>query len=118
MYEYNIDIVKVIDGDSLWAMIDLGMKIYTKRSIRLYGIDAPELRINNKAGAEARAYLSLLLTQVNKEDDGQIWVRTYKPDKYGRWLAEIFIGDDKESLNDKMVMAGHAEPYWGGKRGS
>ena len=112
MYKYKMKVLKIIDGDSLWAMIDLGMKTYQKQNIRLYGIDAPEIRVNNKAGYEARDYLSLLLDGAK-----DVWVRTYKQDKYGRWLGEIFISNIKDSINDKMVMHGHAEPYWGGKRG-
>ena len=44
MYEYNAKLDRIIDGDTVDALIDLGFDIWIKKRIRLYGIDAPETR--------------------------------------------------------------------------
>ena len=44
MYKYNAEIVRVVDGDTVDAMVDLGFKIFKKIRIRLYGINTPETR--------------------------------------------------------------------------
>ena len=41
MYEYKAKLIRVIDGDTIDALIDLGFDVWVKKRIRLYGIDAP-----------------------------------------------------------------------------
>ena len=48
MYQYNATLVRVVDGDTVDAMIDLGFDIQVKKRIRLAGINAPESRTRNK----------------------------------------------------------------------
>jgi micrococcal nuclease len=48
MYNYNATCVKVVDGDTIDAMIDLGFGVHVKKRIRLAGINAPESRTRNK----------------------------------------------------------------------
>ena len=45
MYEYNVKVVKVIDGDTVDVDIDLGFGVWLKKErLRLYAIDTPESR--------------------------------------------------------------------------
>ena len=44
MYEYNVEVLRVIDGDTIDVMIDLGFDVWVKNRLRLEGIDAPETR--------------------------------------------------------------------------
>ena len=67
MYRYKVDIVKVIDGDTVDVDIDLGFgMVYKKQRVRLKGIDTPESRTRNleekKFGLAAKAYLKEQLT--------------------------------------------------------
>ena len=48
MYEYNCEIKRVVDGDTVDVIIDLGFDIFYKSRVRLYGIDTPESRTRNK----------------------------------------------------------------------
>ena len=62
MYEYRIDIVKVVDGDTVDVDIDLGFGVWMKKErVRLYGIDTPESRtrdLDEKAfGLKAKDFL-------------------------------------------------------------
>lgn len=101
---------RVIDGDSLVLSIDLGNKMTWKDSFRLNGIDTPE---RGKPGsAEATAYLTDLLKV------GISRVETFKPDKYGRWLADVYISvfGGELLVNTELVTSGHAKEYFGGTK--
>ena len=101
-YVYRALIVSVYDGDTVRADIDLGFGFWaSRRPLRLAGIDAPEIRRPTlQAGRAARDYLRRLV--LGKD----VLVRTCKPGKYGRWLAEIYL--DQRHVNQLMVTAGHA----------
>ena len=107
MYEYKAEVVKVYDGDTITVNIDLGLGIWLKdQKIRLFGINAPELRGKNKEeGKKSRDYLSDLLT--GKE----IILDTIKDKKgkYGRWLGIIHTKDYTISINEIMVQDKYAE---------
>lgn len=112
MYLYKAKILSVYDGDSCTALIDLGCYVSIQRPIRLYGINAPELRGETKlAGLEARDFLSSHI--LNKE----VFIRTFKDknEKYGRLLGQIFMSDpttgDALLINDLMISSGHAVVY-------
>lgn len=111
MYEYAAKILSVHDGDTCTALVDLGFRISQEMPLRLLGIDAPELS-QKPAGQDARDHLRALI------DGKQVTVRTEKDrtEKYGRYLATIFVGGDTMSVNDKMIRDGHARTYDGGKR--
>ena len=125
IYIYKAELIRVVDGDTVELMIDLGFSQFTKQTMRLYGIDAPEMR--TKEGKAAKAWL---------EDDLQpleaIYVQTLqhktkaKRDKYGRFLAVLYDRFPQAgqivaqpgslplySVNLVMVDLGHAkERYW------
>ena len=49
MYEYNVTVTKVVDGDTVDVDIDLGFGMtYKKQRVRLMGIDTPESRTRDK----------------------------------------------------------------------
>jgi len=124
IYIYRAELIRVVDGDTVELMIDQGFSQFTKQTMRLYGIDAPEMR--TAAGKEAKAWLWEALQPLEA-----IYVETLqhktkaKRDKYGRFLAVLY-GDLKdlranlppktlavESINAKMIIEGHAkERYW------
>jgi len=108
MYEYFAQTVGVIDGDSCHLDVDLGFGIRQKMTIRLFGINTPELvGAESAAGKEAKSFLESLI------GGKKILIRTHKDrrEKYGRLLAEIYVPGDEQSVNDKMIVAGHAKPY-------
>lgn len=112
MYLYKAKILSVYDGDSCIARLDLGCFVSIERPIRLYGINAPELRGDTKlAGLEARDFLSAQI--LNKD----VLIRTFKDksEKYGRLLGQIYLTDptvgDVTTVNELMVSSGHAVPY-------
>lgn len=105
MYEYKAQVTKVVDGDTVHARVDLGCDVRLDMTIRLYGIDAPELP--TVAGIAAKEWLIEKLAFT----DGHVTLRTVKDrrEKYGRYLGVLEQG--AESLNDAMVEAGLARVY-------
>lgn len=113
IYCYRISkIVKVVDGDTIDALIDLGFSTHVKKRIRLSGINAPESRTRDleekKLGLAAKARLKELCKDKN------LILKSYGLCKYGRVLGEIF--NHGASINNLMVAEGHAKFYDGGKR--
>lgn len=82
-YTYSARVEKLIDGDTLWAQIDVGFGCVTRQKLRLRGIDAPE--IDTDQGKKAKAFVEARLKKT-----GLIIIKTYKDDKYGRYLADVF----------------------------
>ncbi len=122
MYTYNIELLRVVDGDTVDAKIDLGFDVSVKKRIRLAGIDTPESRtrdIEEKAkGLAAKDRVKQLL-----EGCENITLKSHGVGKFGRCLGEIFLdmvdGQEKitlESLNELLIKEGHAVEYHGGKR--
>jgi micrococcal nuclease len=114
MYEYKAKITQVYDGDSITADIDMGFKIFKQgEKLRLMGIDTPELRgssdLEKAKAKEARDHLRTLIL------DETVTIRTYKSDKYGRYLCEVF-DEDGVNINQHMISRGYARPYTGGKK--
>ena len=112
MYEYKGNLDRVVDGDTVDIIIDLGFKMTTNQRIRLYGIDTPEIFSAKKGSDEYNK--GMAAKQVVEDrlaaNDGEFTIRTHKyTGKYGRYLGEIYLKDSQISLNDELVQNGHAE---------
>jgi len=106
-YKYKAKVIRVVDGDTLWVEIDLGMRISKRERIRLLGINAPETRGDSRPeGIEAKKYLISLI----QKNGGSVFVETSKEGKYGRWLGVLYDNDGND-MNQAMIDAGHAVPY-------
>jgi len=104
LYTYKARVVRVLDGDTLEAGVDLGFGITTTQTLRLRGIDCPELV--TKEGKEAKAFVEGLL-----KPSSEVLIKTSKSDKYDRYLADIFITDktgDVHYLNNELLKKGLA----------
>ena len=122
MYSYKINLLRVVDGDTIDAEIDLGFDIKVKKRIRFVGINTPESRTRNleeKArGLAAKDRVKQLL-----EGCENINLKSHGVGKFGRCLGEIFLdrvdGSEKltlVSLNELLISENHAVEYHGGKR--
>lgn len=111
VYEYRAVIIRIVDGDTIHATIDLGLDVRVDVTLRLAGINAPER--GTVAGGAATAYLKSLVGPL----PATVTVRTVKDrrEKYGRYLAGVIL-DDGSYANALMVTSGHAVPYSGGSR--
>jgi len=119
-YIYQAEVVTVLDGDSLWLKltkvfkIDFGFKILdtvlkeTTQNFRLAGINAAELATpTREAGEAAKALLASLVKE------GPLLAVTHKPDKYGRWICDLFQGQgpDYVHVNAEMLKSPFVVAY-------
>ena len=114
MYEYKIkEIIKVVDGDTIDVLIDLGFGLLKKERVRVAGIDTPESRTRDlyekKLGKEAAAYLKDQLT-------GKITITTEKDGKYGRMLGWLYKEGQDISIQEDMINRGYGWSYDGGTK--
>ena len=124
LYFYSISNIRVIDGDTIDADIDLGFSISIRRRIRLEGIDAPETRLQSKISDLEERKKEKLLGIKSKDflhsicESNKIYLISNKLDKYGRVLGEIFLIEDDlgveenyVSINQLMISKGYASAY-------
>ena len=113
-YSYRVKkVTKIVDGDTIDVLLDMGFDILYQQRVRLFGIDTPESRTRDleekKYGLLSKYFLKAELSLGKK-----ITVKTYKGDetgKLGRILGDIWI--DGKSVNQKMCDKGYAVPYYG-----
>ena len=112
MFKYNAKVERVVDGDTIDAMIDLGFDVQVKKRIRFMGINTPESRtrdLEEKArGIASKIRLEELL------ESGQFTLQSMGVGKFGRCLGIIYV--DKVNVNKTLITEGHAVEYHGGKR--
>ena len=109
MYKYNAKLVRVVDGDTVDALIDLGFDTWTKKRIRLYGINAPESRTRDLQEKELGLAAKERLEELLRAHNDQFILESHGIGKYGRCLGVLFI-DDK-NINDLLLSEGHAREY-------
>ena len=122
-YNFRVtEIVKVLDGDTIDVLIDLGFDLFKKERVRIAGVDTPEKRtrdLEEKAlGIDATNWLKEKLDSTIAGDD-ELTIRTELVGgvgKYGRLLGWLYIGDGNVSLNEKMIEEGYAWAYDGGTK--
>lgn len=106
---FHVEVIRVIDGDTVELNIDMGNNTFWRDTFRLMGINAPEKHKTDKPAADAA---TAFLAEWLKERG--LAVHTYGKDKYGRRLCTFHTING--NVNVRMVEAGHAVPYDGGKR--
>ena len=113
-FSYRVSkVTKIVDGDTIDVILDMGFDILYKQRVRLYGIDTPESRTRD---LEEKKYglLSKKFLQEHLKSASKIVIKTYKGDetgKFGRILGDVWC--DGVSVNSLMCKQGHAVPYYG-----
>ena len=98
--EFEAEVLRVIDGDSIIVKNDDG-----KFPIRIKYIDAPE--IQQKHGKESKDFLSNLISGKS------IFISSPYKDRYSRYLSDVYIYDDETAIyiNAKLIKSGNAWVY-------
>jgi|TARA_R110000796_G_C14520468_1_gene430814 micrococcal nuclease len=116
MYEYKVEILKVVDGDTVDVNIDLGFNIWMRKErVRIMSIDTPESRTSDKIekvfGIAAKERLqqllgktAILVTEVINGVDAR--------GKFGRTLGDFYTEDGRK-CGDILIEEGHAVRYHG-----
>lgn len=104
LFTYQAVVERVIDGDTLKVRVDLGFDLEHRETLRLRGIDAPEL--TTKAGEAAKSFVQSVLKEAEV-----ITIFTSRSDKYDRYLADVFAqgGSGEVFVNNLLLEQGHAQ---------
>lgn len=118
MYEYVVkEVIRIVDGDTIDILIDLGFNMFTAQRLRLAGIDTPEIHTRNPAEKEhairAKGFVIDFFEEA-KLNGYQIYVKTTLDDKYGRMLGRVVANN--QCLNDLLLTNGLAFPYNGERK--
>jgi len=113
MYEYNAELIRVIDGDTVDCWIDLGFDIRIQERVRLAGINAPEVRtrdLEEKAkGLKSKEWLISALSEENTSFI--ITTNNFnRTGKYGRTIGTILLKNGT-NINELMLQEGLATIY-------
>jgi micrococcal nuclease len=122
--EYDVILLKCVDGDTVDVDIDLGFGVWLKdERVRIMGIDTPESRTRDKVeklfGTAAKERLKELL-----EDGGKLITTEDKSGedmkgKFGRILGDFYVEryeGQREKVTDIMIEEGHCVAYFGGSK--
>lgn len=118
-YWRRFRLVRVIDGDTVQVIIDLGFYAYIEHRLRLLDVNTPELHAKDP-GERARAVAATSFVvdwfaqhtphNTNANTEWPFFIRTEKSDSFGRFLAHIECGQS-HSLNDMLLESGNARPF-------
>ena len=121
-YIYRAKLDRVVDGDTIDALIDVGFDIWFKKRIRFMGVDTWESRTRDleekKLGKLATERTRQLLEDVSSKS-GYFRLKSHGVGKYGRVLGELFVMDvegKQWNINKTLISEGHAYVYDGGKK--
>ena len=98
-YVYAALVERVVDGDTLVFVIDVGFGTQVREKVRLRGIDCPEL--GTEEGEMAKRFVAKLLPPGT-----EVLIRSTKSDKYGRFVADVFLSE--QYLNNLLLEKGLA----------
>ena len=121
--EYDVKVIKVVDGDTVDVDIDLGFGVtLTDERVRIMGIDTPESRTRDKVedlfGEAAKARLKELMKHGGKLITTEDRKGEDMKGKFGRILGDFKVeyNGEMKKVTEIMEMEGHCVPYFGGSK--
>ena len=116
-WRYAAQLIRVVDGDTCDAMIDLGFDTHRKIRIRFHGINTPESRTRDLEEKKRGKAATARLKEILDAEDGSFVVQSLGVGKYGRCLGVLFTESLGEtSVQQTLIDEGHGVEYFGGKR--
>jgi len=121
--EYDVTVIKVVDGDTVDVDIDLGFGVCLKdERVRIMGIDTPESRTSDKVedlfGEAAKARLKELMKHGGKLITTEDKSGEDMKGKFGRILGDFKVeyNGEMKRVTEIMEAEGHCVPYFGGSK--
>jgi len=109
--KFKSKLIKVIDGDTIDAEIDLGFNVHIKKRVRLWQINAPETRSKNKQEVAKGKTAKRRLIEILDSTDGKFILVSHGLGKYGRCLGELYIKGEEKSVNQLLIDEGLVKEY-------
>ena len=100
-WNYEAYCERVVDGDSIKFVVDLGFAVSKRVDCRLFGIDTPEMRGGTDT-TKAAAKLAKARVEEIVPPGAKVFLRSLELDKYGRSLAVVITGDG-DVVNDILI---------------
>mgnify|MGYP003150956316 FL=1 len=126
MYEYKAIVERVVDGDTIDVIIDLGFKTWKKVRVRMEGINTPESRTRDLEEKKRGLAAKDRLVEILELNNNKCILHVSGVGKFGRAIANVFVTslspthDDSSltliNVNQQLIVEGHAKEYYGGKR--
>jgi len=126
MYEYKALVERVVDGDTIDVIIDLGFKTWKKVRVRMEGINTPESRTRDLEEKKRGLAAKDRLVEILKYNNNECTLKVSGVGKFGRAIASVYVNtlspaSDQSSMtivnvNKQLIEEGHAVSYDGGKR--
>jgi len=126
MYEYKALVERVVDGDTIDVIIDLGFKTWKKVRVRMEGINTPESRTRDLEEKKRGLAAKDRLVEILKYNNNECTLKVSGVGKFGRAIASVYVdtlspASDQSSMtivnvNKQLIEEGHAVAYDGGKR--
>jgi micrococcal nuclease len=118
--EYNVEVVKVVDGDTVDVNIELGFGLCLKNErVRIVGIDTPESRTSDSIEKIFGLAAKKRVTELLEKGAKLITIDDKKGEdmrgKFGRVLGDFRIQDGR-ILTSVLAQEGHCVPYFGGSK--
>ncbi len=114
LWMYRVRPMRTVDGDTIYVVVDHGMRIQSTQSIRIAGVNCPELFTgdNREAGAASRDFTKMWLQNAGAIDPG-LWpllIYTHRDKQtFNRYVADVYNGND-ESLAKAIISANYGVP--------
>ena len=126
MYEYKALVERVVDGDTIDVIIDLGFKTWKKVRVRMEGINTPESRTRDLEEKKRGLAAKDRLVEILELNNNKCILQVSGVGKFGRAIASVYVdtlspASEKSSMttinvNKQLIEEGHAVEYHGGKR--
>ena len=111
LFTYSAMLRRVVDGDTLVVALEVSPGVFIEQKLRLRGLDCPEM--STPEGRAAKRFVEALVAKTTA-----IIINTSKPDKFDRYLADVFVSpvqgdgrskmDEEIFLNNALLENGHA----------
>lgn len=116
-FKYNAKLERVVDGDTIDAMVDLGFSTWKKVRVRFHAFNAPESRTRDLEEKKRGLLAKARVIEIMMANDGDFILQSHGVGKYGRCLGELFVETlGSVSIQETMISEGHGKEYDGGKR--
>lgn len=98
-FVYDAEVIRVVDGDTYDLGIDLGFRLYHEDRFRLMEINTPETRGKERSeGLKVKEYVKNLI------EGKMVVVKTFRKEKFGRYLCEIYLKAPKKKPLSKLLL--------------
>ncbi len=113
MYTYHCNTIRVIDGNTVDAIIDLGFNVTIRQRIKLYGVNVQDIRDTDESKKDkAIASKNKLAELLGNEFTCETILN--KRGKAGRIMGQVYTVDSKgvkNNVNDQLINLGFAERF-------